>query len=608
MQSRLKEHDQHEGEVYVQQRRHAPSSTPDIVSQYIRDDMPEEHSDFFTHLSYFALATLDADDRPWATIIVGAPTTLVRAVSKMELEITAVLPEGDPFVSSVISTSPSSRRYFAGVGVDFRNRRRNKVAGLIAKAQVQDHTLHMSLITNESLGNCPKYITVRRLEYFQRQSALAADHRNDENVPLDRECRKIIDRASTVFLATRHTGRVSDLGLNHRGGAPGFVRTYEDNGSAYIVVPDYSGNRFYQSLGNIQTDHVAGLVFPCFATGDMLHVTGIAENLFDDEAERLMPRVTLLTRIKVTGHVHIRAALNLQLHAPEQLSPYNPSVRCLASELEQMGKVTKSARIPATLIDIKRLTRSISKFTFRLDEDVVVKPGQFAIFDFGHLMGRAYRHMNDARPKSINDDYLRTWTISSSAPFDPLTSTFQSTNTISCTIKHVPKGAISSLLHARPLDPQSPLLVKLVGIGGEFTCYNERSETPSKLLFIAGGVGLTPFLAMFESLSSSKPSTDLVVLFACRDDEINLLTDFVSSPIVTSITVFDSTGANASTELTNVKIHNRRMQSDDLNAIIDLRDRHVYICGPTSLMADATTWLRQAGVQSDRIRTETFLF
>jgi ferredoxin-NADP reductase/predicted pyridoxine 5'-phosphate oxidase superfamily flavin-nucleotide-binding protein len=610
--TRTKPHYQHEGELYVQERRHAPPDTHRANSRMIDDDMPDQHSEFFTNLSYFGISTIDADGRPWATIIVGSPTTLIHAVSKIQLNISAVLPEGDPFVSSVISTVDASCRYFAGVGVDFSNRRRNKVAGFIAASDLTDKTLNLSLITNESLGNCPKYITIRKLEYYKRHSQIGADHRNADNVPLNQECRDIINQASTIFLATRHTSNVfdntSDLGLNHRGGPPGFVRTYEENGNTYLVIPDFSGNRFYQSLGNVETDKVAGVVFPCFTTGDMLHVTGIAENIYDDEAERIMPRVTLITRIKQTGHVWIKKALNLKLLAPEQYSPYNPPVRYLTSELEKMGKPAKPANTWATLVDIKKLTQRISRFTFELEEKVSFKPGGFVIFDFAHLILRVYHHMNNDNPQSVNDDYVRTWTISTSPPFDPNTNTFEATNKVSCTIKHAPKGVMSSLLHSHSIDQQPPLHVKFVGVGGEFTCFDKCNQAPEKLLFVAGGIGVTPLLAMLEGLSQTKQKVDIVVLFAGRGDEINLLNDFISSPIVSSVSIFDSTGANASTKSESLKVYNRRMQSSDLIDVPDISNRCAYICGPDQFMADIGSWLKETGVKPSLIKTESFLF
>ena len=33
----------------------------------------------------------------------------------------------------------------------------------------------------------------------------------------------------------------ADMGLNQRGGAPGFVRTYDSGEDSFVVIPDYSG-------------------------------------------------------------------------------------------------------------------------------------------------------------------------------------------------------------------------------------------------------------------------------------------------------------------------------------------------------------------------------
>ncbi|CAF1491313.1 unnamed protein product [Adineta ricciae] len=574
--------------------------------------MPDQHSEFFTHLSYFGICTVDLDGRPWPTIIVGSSTTLIRAVSEMQLDVSAVLPEGDPFLSSVMNTTNATHRYFAGIGVDFSNRRRNKVAGYIAASNLVDNILNMSLITNESLGNCPKYITVRRLEFYKRSPQVAADHRHTDVICLNQECLGIINQASTIFLATRHTSKVSnntsDLGLNQRGGPPGFVRTYEENGHTFIVIPDYSGNRFYQSLGNIETDRVAGVAFPCFTTGDMLHVTGIAENLYDDDAECLMPRMTLITRIKLTGYVWIKAALNLMLVGPEQYSPYNPPVRYLATELERMGRSLKTSTSNAKLIEIKKLTNHISKFTFELNENVSFKPGGYVILDFAHLIQHGYQHMNNSNPQSVNDDYIRTWTISSSPPFNYDLNTFEPVNRVSCTIKHLPNGTISSLLHSLSSNRGLPLDCKFIGVGGEFTCFDETYQVPEKLLFIAGGIGLTPFIAMLEALSQTKRTTDLVLLFSGRGDEKDLLQDFLSSSIVSNISMFDSTRVNASHKTNSLEVYNRRIQYDDLMNVSDLLNRQVYICGPGQFMADVNSWLNKAGLKSNQIKMESFFF
>jgi hypothetical protein len=49
-----------------------------------------------------------------------------------------------------------------------------------------------------------------------------------------------------VYLGTVHTpldaSDNADMGLNQRGGMPGFVRAYTDGASSFVVIPDYSGH------------------------------------------------------------------------------------------------------------------------------------------------------------------------------------------------------------------------------------------------------------------------------------------------------------------------------------------------------------------------------
>ncbi|CAF3760506.1 unnamed protein product [Rotaria socialis] len=234
--------------------------------------------------------------------------------------------------------------------------------------------------------------------------------------------------------------------------------------------------------------------------------------------------------------------------------------------------------------------------------------------------------MGNSKPKPINDDYARTWSISSSPPFDPNTNTFQAKNKVSYTLKHQRHGVISSLLHSRSVDQQPPLRTKFFGVGGEFTCFDESNQTSQKLLFLADGIGFTPFLAMFEALTQTKQKVDIAVLFAGRGDEIDLLKHLISADIVSpmsnipttgsrrtvstwaSVSTFDSTGVNAPTECGSLKLYNRRMQFNVIVNVSDVTNRYVYVCGPAQLMIDAYSWLTMAGVKPSQLMKESFLF
>lgn len=80
--------------------------------------------------------------------------------------------------------------------------------------------------------------------------------------------RAIIARSDTFFIAS--TGGAYGVDISHRGGQPGFAAI--DGNS--LVVQDFKGNRFFNTLGNLLLDARAALLFIDFASGDVLELRG----------------------------------------------------------------------------------------------------------------------------------------------------------------------------------------------------------------------------------------------------------------------------------------------------------------------------------------------
>ena len=92
---------------------------------------------------------------------------------------------------------------------------------------------------------------------------------------LDAPARRLIETADTLFVASRSRtgiGESGGLDASHRGGSPGFIDVRDDT----LVVPDFRGNRFFNTLGNLLGDPRCGLLFIDFATGDLLQLQGTA--------------------------------------------------------------------------------------------------------------------------------------------------------------------------------------------------------------------------------------------------------------------------------------------------------------------------------------------
>ena len=258
--SRFDDDGWHKGEKLVQKQLNGEELPYDNPTQ---STMPMQHQIFFSNLEYFFIGSLDEQGRPWASVITGK-SGFIQATDRNHLEVTTHPIIGDPLVHNLSQGEKHDGILVAGLGIDFSNRRRNKVAGRILENDFsfneKDNTLKLTIKTEESLGNCPKYITVRKILQVDATATKTLQDLNTRELP--EQVLHTIEQASTIMVASKHLNDHEKMGLNHRGGPQGFVRY--SNGKIYW--PDYSGNRLYQTLGNIATDPVPGLLFPDFST------------------------------------------------------------------------------------------------------------------------------------------------------------------------------------------------------------------------------------------------------------------------------------------------------------------------------------------------------
>ena len=73
---------------------------------------------------------------------------------------------------------------------------------------------------------------------------------------------------------------------SHRGGAPGFIKV---EGSNKLLLPDYSGNNHYNTIGNLVMDSRMGITIPLFENGGMIQLSGRAVVDWDAAAAAKSP-------------------------------------------------------------------------------------------------------------------------------------------------------------------------------------------------------------------------------------------------------------------------------------------------------------------------------
>jgi ferredoxin-NADP reductase len=258
-------------------------------------------------------------------------------------------------------------------------------------------------------------------------------------------------------------------------------------------------------------------------------------------------------------------------------------------------------------VQASKESSTITTFTFELPEGKTVEyiPGQHAILDFSAENSNGYRHMADEAPQSLNDDFIRSWTISSIPEIDSSTGNYLPSTKFACTIKYKYGGAVSPMLHrwAKQRHHYTDLNIKFIGVEGAFTCFDACHKLKhGKLLFVAGGVGITPFLSMLAVFKARNIKADVVMLFSARGDDVNLSTRFKDAGISTS--VFSTN--TKSTE--GVDVIERRIAYDDVSGVPDLLERDVYLCGPDGFMQVMKGFLEKAGVEPGKVNVESFAF
>jgi predicted ferric reductase len=122
-----------------------------------------------------------------------------------------------------------------------------------------------------------------------------------------------------------------------------------------------------------------------------------------------------------------------------------------------------------------------------------------------------------------------------------------------------------------------------------------------KVLLIAGGIGITPLRALFESLPGA-PQDVTLIYRAGREGDVVFRTE------LTAI------AAHRGARLHFVTGHRRRLGHDPLSAAVltanvpDIREHDIFVCGPEGMTTSVVADLRRARVPRRQIHSESFEF
>lgn len=254
----------HEGEVALQRSLGVDARMAEIGSRVIRDHMPDQHREFYARLPFIVAASVDRAGEVWPTMLAGAPG-FIQSPTPTLLKIAAAPHPGDPAQEGLRAGGAAGL-----LGIELHTRRRNRANGFVCRAGRDG----LAIAVQQSFGNCPQFIRLRDYA-FARDPQLPPPGEPVMSDALTPAARAIIAAADTFFVASYAAGAVD---VSHRGGRPGFVRMEADG---LLTIPDFAGNFFFNTLGNLIVNPRAGLLFVDFASGDLLQLAGRAEVIAD---------------------------------------------------------------------------------------------------------------------------------------------------------------------------------------------------------------------------------------------------------------------------------------------------------------------------------------
>jgi ferredoxin-NADP reductase/predicted pyridoxine 5'-phosphate oxidase superfamily flavin-nucleotide-binding protein len=562
----------HEGETFIQEKVGVAERMAAVGQRVIRDFMPEQHRDFYAQLPFIVLGSVDGSGDAWATFLEGRPG-FMSSPSSTILEIAARSDASDPASEGVSDGQPIGL-----LGMEMHTRRRNRMNGIVYRSPEG-----VCVDVDQSFGNCPRYIQLRDFEFVREPGQPYAG--SVEHLPaLDAEARSMIAAADAFFVASyvdREDRRQVDV--SHRGGKAGFVRIAADG---TLTIPDFDGNLFFSTLGNILLNGKAGLLFVDYANGDMLQMSGDAEVILDSPEIAAFQGAERLWTFKARRVVRRRNALALRWTFRENGWSANSLMTGDWAQAADRLRAAELATQWRVLTVTKIVDESASIRSFHL------QPGDGA----GLLPHVAGQHLPIRLGiPGADKPVIRTYTLSA-APSDGI---------YRISVKR--EGLVSKYLHdairvGDTIEARAP--------AGDFTI-DARATRPAVLL--AGGVGITPMLAMLRHVvyeGLRKQRIRPVILFhAARsrrerpfDRELAELVNAAQGAVKLIRVLSDANGAEEFADYDAIG----HIDMVLLSRHLPFNDYDFYVCGPPQFTQALYDGLRGYNIADGRIHAEAF--
>lgn len=252
----------HTGEIEVQERA-GVQTMAQKVGRIIREEMPPAAAIFLEQTQLAAFGFADQNGEMWASIA-ATDAGFLGALDEKTAILSATwlqnLPESEPLRQRWETRQPFALGMCA---LDASTRRRMRLNGI-----ARNGAKGLEIETQEVYSNCAKYIQQRLIVGHQKRAMNV-----ESGERLTPELEKWVKEADTLFFAT---AVITGADCSHRGGRPGWIGV--QNG--VLHWSDYAGNAMFNTLGNLQQNSRAALVFLDWNSGATLQLSGQARTIW----------------------------------------------------------------------------------------------------------------------------------------------------------------------------------------------------------------------------------------------------------------------------------------------------------------------------------------
>ncbi|MGC8479359.1 MAG: ferredoxin--NADP reductase [Candidatus Micrarchaeia archaeon] len=229
---------------------------------------------------------------------------------------------------------------------------------------------------------------------------------------------------------------------------------------------------------------------------------------------------------------------------------------------------------PYVISNIRKCTPNVTAFTFKAEDGSSIDffPGMFAMLEY--------------RNEDTKEKIARAFSIANAPP----------SNELEFLISMIHGKFTSKLDNAKINDRYY--------ISAPYGQFKFDMKENKKLLFLAGGTGLAPFMSMVKQMENNKIKSDCIMLYSVKfkeeiieKDELERFEKELGLKTVVTVTRSDGTdgwmGEKGHVDADMIQRH-----------VPDLKERIAYICGPPAFVKAIKDALVNLGVDNKDIKAE----